>query len=55
MPLSPEASILSRPQIARLAGIFAAEGVNKVRLTGGEPLVRRDIIDIVGDLGQHFS
>lgn len=35
--------------------MFAAQGVTKVRLTGGEPLVRREILDIVGDLSQHFK
>ena len=55
VPLSPESNILSRLQIARLAKIFAQEGVTKVRLTGGEPMVRKDIIEIVSDLNQHFN
>src|SRR5213595_3771575 len=51
--------ILSFEEIARLARIFASLGVNEVRLTGGEPLVRRDLpalveqlapIDGIGDL-----
>ncbi|MDO4530019.1 MAG: GTP 3',8-cyclase MoaA [Lachnospiraceae bacterium] len=39
-------TILSVEEIAEIAGICAELGVNKVRLTGGEPLVRRGIIDI---------
>src|SRR6185295_1727494 len=35
--------ILTFEEIARLAGIFVAQGVRKIRLTGGEPLVRRDL------------
>ena len=35
--------ILTFEEITRLAGLFAAQGVRKVRLTGGEPLVRRDL------------
>jgi len=35
--------LLSFEEITRLARIFAAEGIEKIRLTGGEPLVRRNI------------
>ncbi|HEX2450422.1 MAG TPA: GTP 3',8-cyclase MoaA [Gemmatimonadales bacterium] len=43
----PRASILTFEEIARLAGIFAAVGVTKVRLTGGEPLLRHDLPGLV--------
>jgi cyclic pyranopterin phosphate synthase len=43
----PHAEILSFEEIARLARIFAGLGVKKVRLTGGEPLVRRDLDRLV--------
>ncbi|MGE0876285.1 MAG: GTP 3',8-cyclase MoaA [Burkholderiales bacterium] len=39
----PHDAILSFEEIARLAGIFAGLGVKKIRLTGGEPLVRKDL------------
>ncbi|GAB2900766.1 GTP 3',8-cyclase MoaA [Uliginosibacterium flavum] len=39
-------SILSPDEIARLVGIFSSMGVSRVRLTGGEPLVRADIVEI---------
>jgi cyclic pyranopterin phosphate synthase len=39
----PHADILSYEEIARLVRLFVAQGVEKVRLTGGEPLVRREI------------
>src|SRR6266508_772890 len=39
----PRGEILTFEEIARLAGIFTGLGVRKVRLTGGEPLVRRDL------------
>ena len=41
--------------MSRLARIFKEQGVKKVRLTGGEPMVRKDILDIVGDMGKLFS
>src|ERR671926_215353 len=44
--------ILSFEEIARLAGILAALGVDEVRLTGGEPLVRRDLPALVGMLAR---
>ena len=41
---------LSFEEIARLAGLFASLGVRKLRLTGGEPLLRANLADLVGDL-----
>ena len=49
MPLTPSDRLLSAGELHRLAGLFVAEGVDKIRLTGGEPLVRRDLPDIVGE------
>lgn len=43
----PRQSILSFEEIDRLAGIFAELGVNKVRLTGGEPLLRHELSELV--------
>ncbi|WP_268793810.1 GTP 3',8-cyclase MoaA, partial [Rhodanobacter thiooxydans] len=43
----PRASLLSFEEIARLARLFAALGVTKLRLTGGEPLVRKEIERLV--------
>jgi cyclic pyranopterin phosphate synthase len=41
---------LSFDEIVRLARLFAREGVRKLRLTGGEPLLRANLADLVGDL-----
>ena len=41
---------LSFEEIVRLAGLFASLGVSKLRLTGGEPLLRTNLADLVGDL-----
>jgi len=46
----PRASILSFEEIARLTGIFAGLGAGKVRLTGGEPLLRHDLPGLVARL-----
>src|SRR3954469_23780145 len=46
----PHSAILSFEEIARLAGIFVGLGVRKIRLTGGEPLVRRDLPSLVAML-----
>jgi GTP 3',8-cyclase len=43
-------ALLTYEEIARLARIFVAHGVEKIRLTGGEPLVRRDLDQLVGQL-----
>jgi len=49
--LTPAASTLTAGEIGRLAALFVASGVTKIRLTGGEPLVRRDALDVVAALG----
>jgi GTP 3',8-cyclase len=43
----PRAELLSFDEIARLARLFAQHGVTKIRLTGGEPLLRRDVERLV--------
>lgn len=47
LPWLPRADILSYEEITRLAGIMTAMGVAQIRLTGGEPLVRRDVPALV--------
>jgi GTP 3',8-cyclase len=51
----PRESILSFEEIQRLAGIFARLGVQKLRLTGGEPLLRHDLPSLVTLLRTHKS
>ena len=46
----PRAELLTFEEIERLARLFAAQGVQKVRLTGGEPLLRRDVEKLVAML-----
>jgi len=46
----PRSQILRYEEIVRLAGIFVRLGVEKVRITGGEPTVRRDLPDLVRQL-----
>ena len=49
--LKPREEILTFEEVERLARLFVAEGVDKIRLTGGEPLVRKDVEDLVERLG----
>ena len=44
----PKADVLTFEEIARLVRVMAAMGVSEIRLTGGEPLVRRDVPTLVG-------
>jgi cyclic pyranopterin phosphate synthase len=48
----PRAELLSFEEIVRLARLFAAGGVTKLRLTGGEPLLRRDLPRLVAMLAE---
>ncbi len=49
-PFLPRADMLSYEEIARLARLFADQGVVKIRLTGGEPLLRKDIERLIEQL-----
>lgn len=58
VPLTPKADLLTTEEILTLARLFVKEGVDKIRLTGGEPLIRPDVVDIVGKFDKshgHFS
>ncbi|XP_051638852.1 molybdenum cofactor biosynthesis protein 1 isoform X3 [Manacus candei] len=46
--LTPKSELLTAQEIITLARLFVKEGVEKIRLTGGEPLIRPDVVDIVG-------
>ncbi|KAL5612810.1 hypothetical protein BROUX41_004106 [Berkeleyomyces rouxiae] len=49
--LSPAREMLTTPEIVLLASLFVAQGVTKIRLTGGEPTVRRDFVPLMQQLG----
>ncbi|MBK9924746.1 MAG: GTP 3',8-cyclase MoaA [Anaerolineales bacterium] len=51
-PYLPQNEVLTFEEIARLARIFTAHGVKKIRLTGGEPLVRKDLHLLIGMLAK---
>ncbi|MDF7777363.1 GTP 3',8-cyclase MoaA [Sphingomonas sp. AOB5] len=55
MTFLPREAVLSLEEIALIAERFIASGVRKIRLTGGEPLVRRDMIDLVRRLGRQVG
>jgi len=50
--LTPKAHIMTADEIETIAKIFVSLGVKKIRLTGGEPLVRKDAKDIIERLGK---
>uniref|UniRef100_A0A493SVR3 Molybdenum cofactor biosynthesis protein 1 n=1 Tax=Anas platyrhynchos platyrhynchos TaxID=8840 RepID=A0A493SVR3_ANAPP len=50
--LTPKSELLTAQEIITLARLFVKEGVEKIRLTGGEPLIRPDVVDIVGQLNK---
>ncbi|MEZ5483079.1 MAG: radical SAM protein [Porticoccaceae bacterium] len=52
MTFLPRERLLTLEEMAFLGRAFVELGVNKIRLTGGEPLVRRNVISLVQDLGQ---
>jgi cyclic pyranopterin phosphate synthase len=55
MEFLPKADVLSLEELDRLASVFVDLGVRKIRLTGGEPLVRRDFMQLVRALGRHLQ
>jgi len=55
MTFLPKADVLSLEELRALALGFIDRGVRKIRLTGGEPLVRRDVLDLVRALGREVG
>ena len=54
MTFLPKAELLTLEELDRLCSAFIAKGVRKLRLTGGEPLVRRSIMTLVRSLSRHL-
>ncbi|KAF7545496.1 hypothetical protein G7Z17_g9137 [Cylindrodendrum hubeiense] len=52
VPLSPNRELLTTPEIVLLSSVFVSQGVTKIRLTGGEPTVRRDILPLMHQIGE---
>lgn len=52
VPLKPNSDLLTASEIIKLVKLFVGNGVNKVRFTGGEPLVRKDCVDIIKEIGK---
>src|SRR5271169_1688563 len=55
MTFLPKADLLSLEELDRLCSAFVNRGVRKLRLTGGEPLVRRGIMTLVSSLSRHVA
>jgi len=55
MQFLPRDQVLTLEEIALLADLFIARGIRRIRLTGGEPLVRRDIGDLVRRIGRRIG
>ncbi len=54
MTFLPKADLLTLEELDRLCSAFIGLGVRKIRLTGGEPLVRRNVLWLVRSLGRHL-
>src|SRR5471032_1857639 len=55
MTFLPKAEILTLEELDRLCSAFVRRGVRKLRLTGGEPLVRRNVMTLFRNLGKHLD
>src|SRR5207344_818513 len=55
MTFLPKKDVLSLEELDRLCSAFVARGVRKLRLTGGEPLVRKNILSLVRSLSRHLA
>ncbi len=55
MTFLPKRDLLTLEELVRLADAFIALGVRKIRLTGGEPLVRRNVMWLIGELGRRLG
>ncbi len=55
MTFLPKSDVLSLEELDRVCGAFVRKGVRKLRLTGGEPLVRRNVMSLFRSLGRHLQ
>ena len=55
MSFLPKAELLSLEELDRVCSAFVARGVRKLRFTGGEPLVRRGVLQLLGGLSRHLD
>ena len=55
MTFLPKAEVLSLEELERLCSVFVRRGVKKLRLTGGEPLVRKNVMSLFRGLGRHLD
>ncbi|MBO6633984.1 MAG: radical SAM protein, partial [Parvibaculum sp.] len=55
MNFLPKKDLLTLEELDRVCSAFVAKGVRKLRLTGGEPLVRRDVMTLIRSLGRHLE
>src|SRR3954454_21907405 len=55
MNFLPKKDLLTLEELNRLCSAFIAKGVRKLRLTGGEPLVRKNIMHLVRELGKQIG
>ena len=55
VPLTAREQILTTDEVVSLSKLFVNEGVQKIRLTGGEPLLRKDIVSICGEIAMLFK
>lgn len=55
MTFLPREDLLTLGELEQLADLFIARGVRRIRLTGGEPLVRRDVLDLVDAIGRRLG
>ena len=50
VPWLPRDTMLTTPELVRLAGVAVDLGIEEIRLTGGEPLLRRDLVDVIAGM-----
>src|SRR5919202_5757182 len=55
MTFLPKSEILTLEELDRVCSAFVRMGVEKLRLTGGEPLVRRNVMSLFRSLGRHLE
>src|SRR6202163_3830324 len=55
MTFLPKADLLTLEKLDRLCSVFITKGVRKLRLTGGEPLVRRNVMSLIRSLSRHLK